>query len=118
MTTLYDLQKNDWNYFNVAVIEEFLYNPRELILTVFFKKNELTCLLDFPSTPFIDLTYFIRPPMEIFRPDTFHDKILFGTINETIDGTILSVLENIYGPIFFSNTTWPDSILFYLYYKK
>lgn len=112
MTTLYDLKESDWTEDNCLVIRNFIIEPSEMVLTVYFDDDNLQCLLDFPDTPFIDLTYFIREANDIFKIETFHDKITFGTVNSSVEGSLLSVLENVYAPFFFNNTTWPDSILF------
>lgn len=36
---------------------------------------------------------------------------MFGTVDTTVEGSLLAVLENVYAPVFFNATTWPDSIL-------
>lgn len=111
ITTLYDLRETDWTDENYAVIREFFIDPKHPVLTVYFEEDTLRCLLDFPETPIVDLTYFYREPNEIFRVDTFHDRISFGTVDDSVEGSILKILESIYSPIFFNITTWPDSIL-------
>lgn len=59
---------------------------------------------DFPLAPVDDLTYFLRQPGERFRADTFNDRITFGTVHADIDGTMLTVLERAFAPIFFGHT--------------
>lgn len=111
MTTLYDLRESDWKENHDVVIREFFLNPKKMILTVYFDGNDLECLLDFPDTSYVDLTYFLRDPMEIFEVETFHDKITFGTVHDNVEGSILKVIENVYAQVFFHIKTWPDSIL-------
>lgn len=58
---------------------------------------------------------------DIINVENFHETVMFGTVDTTVEGSLLSVLENVYAPIFFNATTWPDSILtkfflnFYIY---
>lgn len=111
MTTLYDLRESDWNEEHDVVIREFFLNPQQMLLTIYFEGDDLMCASDFPETPYVDLTYFLREPMEVYDVDTFHDKVTFGTIHENVEGSILKVLENVYAQVFFNIKTWPDSIL-------
>lgn len=111
MTTLYDLEDTDWNESHFEIIKSFIFNTDQIVLTVYFYGDDLRCSLDFPTTPISDLTYFIRKPFDILTPENFHDNITFGTVNDSIEGSLLKVLENVYAPIFFNITSWPDSIL-------
>lgn len=111
MTTLYDLKESDWNETHDVVIQEFFLNPKQMVLTVYFDGDHLQCSAEFPDTPYVDLTYFLREPMEVFDVETFHDKITFGTVHDNVEGSILKVLENVYAQVFFNIKTWPDSIL-------
>lgn len=43
--------------------------------------------------------------------ENFYDSVMFGTLDTTVEGSLLAVLENVYAPVFFNATTWPDSIL-------
>ena len=111
MTTLYNLREDDWSDCNYKVIKKFFLNPRHPVLSVFFEGNDLACVLGLPETRFQDMTYFLREPNEVFDVDTFHDRINFGTVNESVEGWMLKILEGIFAPVFFSENTWPDSIL-------
>jgi hypothetical protein len=57
------------------------------------------------------MTYFLKDSSDIITSENFYEVITFGTINDNIEGTMLNVLEHVYAPIFFSETSWPDSIL-------
>lgn len=116
MTTLYDLRETDWKEEHDLIIQEFFLNPKQIILAVYFNCDDLQCSAEFPDTPYVDLTYFLREPMEVFDVETFHDKITFGTVHDNVEGSILKVLENVYAQVFFNIKTWPDSIL-YLFSK-
>ena len=110
-TTLSSLKEDNWNDQCISDIREFFYDPGILTLTIFFKDDILKTSLGFPTIPVYELSYFIREPDEIFTIDNFHSKILFGTINDQVEGNILTLMENIFAPIFFKIDFWPDSIL-------
>lgn len=73
--------------------------------------DELTCSTDVPTCPIVDLMYFIREPNHRFEVKDFYDTIIFGTIDDNTDGSMLNIIQEVYAPMFFSLTNWPDSIL-------
>lgn len=110
MTTLYDLREDDWTEENYETIREYLLNPSYPLLTIYFDADNLCCMLEIPDKPFLDMTYFLREtPGEIFEVETFHDNIMFGTMHEAIEGSLLKVIENVYAPYFMQIESWPDS---------
>ena len=114
-TTLSHLKKDDWSDQCILDIREFFYNPRVMVLTIFFKNDVLMTCLGFPDLPVYELTYFVRQPEEIFTKDNFHSNILFGTINDQIEGNILTLIGNVFAPIFYKIDYWPESILNFIY---
>nr|CAD7392463.1 unnamed protein product [Timema cristinae] len=110
-TTLFDLQEIDWNEDVYKVIRDFFINPTECILTIFFDEDKLSAKLGFPSKPAHDMTYFMKEPTDSITPTNFYKVINFGTIGPHVEGSILNVMENVYAPMFFNTTSWPDSIL-------
>lgn len=46
-----------------------------------------------------------------FTVQNFHDEIIFGTINGSIEGSLLHVIENVYAPALLYAQNWPDSTL-------
>lgn len=111
MTTLYDLREEDWTDNNYEVIREFLLSPKYPLLAIYFDGDDLCCSLDIPETPFVDMTYFLRENAEIFEVESFHDNIMFGTLHEDVEGSLLKVMQHVYSPYFFQIESWPDSIL-------
>lgn len=109
MVTLYDLRESDWTEQHEQVIVEYIIDITQPILSAYFEEDNLKVLLGFPTSPYIDLCYFLRDPMDVFNLETFHDKIIFGTVNDNIEGSILSVIEDVFAPYFFNIKTWPDS---------
>lgn len=109
ITTLYDLREEDWNDEAIHGIEEWLLEPRDLILCIYFRGIKLKAASAVPLIPVYDLTYFIRPPDYVFKAETFHEDITFGTFVDSVESNLIQVLEMVYAPYFFAITTWPDS---------
>lgn len=109
MTTLYDLRDEDWNQGTKDKIEEWILEPRSLMLCIFFRGEVLKASLDIPLAPVYDLMYFIRPPDYVFKVKTFHDDVIFGTFVYSVESNMIQVLESVFAPYFFAVTTWPES---------
>ncbi|KAL4710618.1 hypothetical protein ACJJTC_003254 [Scirpophaga incertulas] len=115
MTTLYDLREEDWNDEAKKGIEDWLMEPQDLILCVYFSGEKLRAANDFPFNLVYDLTYFIRAPDQIFKVETFHEEIVFGTFVDSVEANMIEILENVYAPYFFAVSTWPESKLLHLF---
>ncbi|XP_038214645.1 dynein heavy chain 2, axonemal [Zerene cesonia] len=110
ITTLYDLRDEDWNDETKAGIEDWITEPRALVLCVYFKGDKLKAASDIPLSPVYDLMYFIRQPDFVFKAETFHDDIVFGTFVDSVESNMIKILELVYAPYFFAIRTWPDSV--------
>ncbi|XP_045494772.1 dynein axonemal heavy chain 2 [Colias croceus] len=110
ITTLYDLRDEDWNDETKAGIEDWITEPRALILCIYFKGDKLKAASDIPLSPVYDLMYFIRQPDFVFKAETFHDDIVFGTFVDSVESNMIKILECVYAPYFFAIRTWPDSV--------
>lgn len=110
MTTLSGLTDSDWTKMCDTFISEFLYDPSISVLSI-YRVNGLIIEFSFPTVPVNELTYFVRQPNDIFSPEDFRERILFGSINDKAESHILNVVQNVLAPIFFNIETWPDSIL-------
>ncbi|CAG4949533.1 unnamed protein product [Colias eurytheme] len=110
ITTLYDLRDEDWNDETKAGIEDWITEPRALILCIYFKGDKLKAASDIPLSPVYDLMYFIRQPDFVFKAETFHDDIVFGTFVDSVESNMIKILELVYAPYFFAIRTWPDSV--------
>lgn len=111
MTTLRDLEPNDWNPSVISVIQEFIQYPEERILSIYYYGDNLVGSLHFPTVPVEELTYFVRTGDVTFSVANFSDSIVFGTSNSNVESTISRLMETMLAPSFFTITTWPDSIL-------
>ena len=67
--------------------------------------------LQIPPFPLNQLTYFIkRDPAVQVTPDNFAHQVQYGTVMGGHIESLLRMMAGIYAPIFFENTSWPDSI--------
>lgn len=110
MTILYGLEPSDWNERCDLVIRNWLIDITQPLLTIFFL-DDLECELGVPHRSVRDMSYFLREPNQCFQVESFYDTIIFGTIDEDIDGSILSIIRDVYGPKLLASKNWPDSIL-------
>nr|XP_049696661.1 dynein axonemal heavy chain 2 [Helicoverpa armigera] len=110
MTTIYDLRPEDWTEDAIQHIEEWILEPKNLILCIYFKGDKLKAGPEIPTSPVYDLTYFLRPPDFVFKAETFHDDIIFGTFIDSIESNVINMMEFVYAPYFFAVNTWPDSV--------
>jgi len=110
MTTLNGLRDSDWTKTCDIFISEFFQDPSILVLSI-YRMNGLIIEFSFPTMAVHEMSYFVREPDEIFQPENFRERILFGTTNDKVESHILSVMQNVLAPIFFTIETWPDSIL-------
>lgn len=111
VTTLYNLQKSDWNSQCETVIRSWFIDQSQTVMTIYFIGDELVCDTDVPIVPVKDLTYFLREPNQRFEADKIQDTLVFGTIGDHIEGSILQLVRDIYGPMLLNSENWPDSIL-------
>ncbi|KAK9890592.1 hypothetical protein WA026_011959 [Henosepilachna vigintioctopunctata] len=109
-TTLYDLRPEDWTFEHDSIISEFFVNVSEILMMIYFDQNNLCVTLGVPEVPFIDATYFYREPNQVFTVKNFHDTINFGTVDNNVEGCLLAVMQNVYAPVFFHTSHWPDSV--------
>ncbi|KAL6445587.1 hypothetical protein ACFW04_000846 [Cataglyphis niger] len=111
MTTLSGLKDSDWTWRCDMDIQEFFQNPSIPVLCIYHVDGDLTTEFSFPTLPVHELTYFVRQPNEILYPENFRERILFGSLNDRIEDHILSVIQDVFAPIFFTIETWPDMYL-------
>ena len=64
-----------------------------------------------PSYQVDQLTYFIKhESAKEITPENFLKVIQYGTVKGAHIESLLRVMMGIYAPVFFENTSWPDSI--------
>ncbi|XP_055614555.1 dynein axonemal heavy chain 2, partial [Uranotaenia lowii] len=111
MIFLFDYDKNDFSEDVAEIVKLWLTDANNPLLFIFYDGDILSASLTYPQYPFNDLMYFMRQPDQLFNEtDRFHDDIMFGTIHSDIEGTLLVLLEQVYGPLILSNTEWSDNV--------
>jgi len=111
-TTLFDLHDDDWTPDVQNVIKDYFLNKSAEVLSIYFDGITLKAALGFPSVPVQDMTYFLKDAIDTVSPESFNEVITFGTTNDSIEGTMLSVVEHVYAPILSNEKSWPESILY------
>lgn len=89
------------------IIREYFRNPSYTILTIFYDGMEYRAHLDFPSCVNRGFTYFLRSSWQIYTVDNFMSTVLYGSLNNNMENSILKFMENIYAPIAISHKDWP-----------
>ncbi|XP_057654894.1 dynein axonemal heavy chain 2 isoform X2 [Diorhabda carinulata] len=111
MTTLYNLHEEDWTEQNSIVIKKWFRDVTLPLLCVYYKNDQLICSHTLPDGPFaVDMMYFLREASQEFQVNTFHDNIIFGTVGDNIEGSLLELIRDIYFPMLLSTEKWPDSV--------
>lgn len=110
MTILQDLKDDDWNNVCESIIRQWIMDVNLVFLFVFYDKQNLTVDFTFPTIPVNDVMYFMRDPQLMFTLDTFHDDVTFGRIQDDVDGTLLTLIEKVYAPVFFGKTDWSENV--------
>ncbi|XP_075210256.1 dynein heavy chain 2, axonemal kl-2 [Lycorma delicatula] len=94
-----------------TVIAEFLTDPENITLTIYYDKQTLVAHLGMPNVQVGDLTYFIKEQEGVtITEENFFNHILFGTINNVVEGALLEALETVFAPTIFNIKQWPDSV--------
>ncbi|XP_069686166.1 uncharacterized protein [Periplaneta americana] len=109
-TTLFDLREDDWTLEVEDVIKEYFMTKNAEVLSIYFDNLTLMASLGFPAVPIKDMTYFLKEPTDVITPDNFYEVITFGTTNDNVESTMLNILQHVYAPVFFNETTWPDNV--------
>ncbi|XP_058126202.1 dynein axonemal heavy chain 2-like [Anopheles ziemanni] len=111
MIILFDYDDEDFNEEAAEVIKLWLADANNPLLFIFYDGNRLTASLAFPLCPINDLMYFMREEEQLFSAlDRFHDDILFGTLHGDIEGSLLVLLEQVYGPMILANVDWSENV--------
>lgn len=65
-----------------------------------------------PNYTVEQLSYFIKgEQIAEVTVDNFHRVVQYGSVKGMHIESLLRMMSGIYAPIFFENTSWPDSIL-------
>ncbi|XP_055542595.1 dynein axonemal heavy chain 2-like [Wyeomyia smithii] len=111
MVFLFDYDENEFGDSVAKVARQWLLDVTLPMLFIFYDGDTLSASVGFPLCPFNDMMYFMRKPEQLFNVvERFHDDIMFGTLHNDIEGTLLARLEQFYGPLFLSNAQWTENV--------
>lgn len=110
MTILQGIEDNHWNTECDALLKQWIMDINSILIFIFFDKEKLIVSFTFPMMPVYDIVYFLRDPQHIFTLDNFHDEVTFGHIQDDVDGTLLTLIEKIYAPVFFGKNDWSENV--------
>lgn len=101
-----------WTEAYLATVDRFILEPQPLLVAYLDGVNGLMVDLAIPYGPVTQLTYFVKKGEQIdLRADNFLTVVQYGTVMGGHIESLLQLMTGIYAPIFFENTSWPDSIL-------
>uniref|UniRef100_A0A182PB45 Dynein heavy chain tail domain-containing protein n=1 Tax=Anopheles epiroticus TaxID=199890 RepID=A0A182PB45_9DIPT len=111
MIILFDYDDDDFNEEVAETVKLWLTDVNNPLLFIFYDGNRLSASLAFPLCPINDLMYFMREQEQLFNVlEQFHDDIMFGTLHGDIEGSLLVILEQVYGPMILSNADWSENV--------
>ena len=107
------LQPDMWTTEHDDIILKFLKDCTVRLLVAYVDKllGTLQVSTAVPSSPPEEMTYIIRYENAVVTPDNIETKLQFGLIRSNHVESLLRVMTNVYAPLFFGNSSWPDSIL-------
>ena len=109
---LNDVSPDMWNETHDTAMNEFICNGQRLLVAYLDSINGFMLEYQVPSVPLQQLTYFIkREGASNVTPNNFLEVVQYGTVMSGHIESLLRLMGGIYAPIFFENTSWPDSIL-------
>lgn len=110
--TLIDVHEDDWNADVENVIKDYFLSKSAWILSIYFDDVTLAASLGSPTVPVKYLMYFVKDPTDFITPENFYEVVTFGTAPDSIAGAMLDVLQHVFAPRYFMNTSWPSGILY------
>ena len=110
--TVSQLKADMWTVDHIGIIENFTRDTQRLLVAYIDTINGLTLEHTIPTNPVEELTYFIKcTNVEELTAENFCGNVQYGTVKKTHIESLLRLMSGIYAPLFFENTSWPDSIL-------
>uniref|UniRef100_G1MEZ7 Dynein axonemal heavy chain 2 n=1 Tax=Ailuropoda melanoleuca TaxID=9646 RepID=G1MEZ7_AILME len=100
-----------WTEEHDAILEHFVQDPSELILTIFIDPYMgLKLDLGMPVQTQNQIVYFIRCAPVPITSENFEATVQFGTVRGSYIPALLQLLSGVFAPQIFANTIWPESI--------
>ena len=104
-----------WTSEHYDYIEEFFKMENPFRLLVIFVDTQMGLVLDnkIPSHTVEEICYFIRKEGVALDSSNIDKEVQYGSVKSGHIESLLRLMQSIYAPLFFENTSWPDSILFH-----
>ena len=114
------LKPDDWKDIHEDAIRKFMDDPACRLLIIYHDPYK-GFVVEHMIPPYVveQLTYLIKQEgVKEVTTENFLKVVQYGTVKGAHIESLLRVMMGIYAPIFFENTSWPDSILclYSLYY--
>ena len=102
-----------WTSEHDEIIKSFLVNDDEQRMLVFYMDSNkgLTVARYIPLHQVDQLFYMIRRRDCVITPENFTKTVQYQLVRSNYIESLLRLMSGVYGPMFFQNKTWPDSIL-------
>ena len=100
-----------WTEEHEEKLSSFVNEPAERLLVVYVDPiNGLTVANAIPPHPVDEIAYFARIGSGVVvTPENFVRTVHYGTLRSNYTESLLKTMQNMYGPMFFQNATWPES---------
>ncbi|XP_064639639.1 dynein axonemal heavy chain 2-like isoform X2 [Lineus longissimus] len=101
-----------WQDKHDDMMDIFIENSHRLLVVYLDSINGLVMEHNIPTHSVDQLTYFIKTEKQEgpISHDVFLKTVQYGTVRANHIESLLRLMMGIYAPIFFENTSWPDSI--------
>ncbi|KAL5251273.1 hypothetical protein ACHWQZ_G016836 [Mnemiopsis leidyi] len=110
-TCLPGLTQDMWQETHYSAIYRFFCDENCRILVSYIDKNMgLVCDNNVPTSQPEQVSYFIKLEPVKLSKSNFHSSVTYGTCNSDYMHALLGTMHSIYAPVFFKNTTWPESV--------
>lgn len=108
---LSEVTKDDWTTEHDLHLANYVRDPSQKVLIVYSDKERGLQVRDsFPTTPVSELCYFLKMADQVVSKENLLQVVQFGTLIPDHVNGLLRVMDAIYTPVFFANTTWPEGI--------
>ena len=110
------LKSTMWTDDHLETIKTFVKDVAQRIMICYIDPIAgFTISLACPVFQVEELQYFIRKDGAQITPNDIGKTLQFGKIRGNYIESLLRMMSNVYGPQFFKNTIWPESILLCIY---
>ncbi|KAM8972622.1 dynein axonemal heavy chain 2 [Pelodytes ibericus] len=94
-----------------AAIDRFVSDVTQQTLAVYFDpQSGLHVEPNMPAQNVEQLIYFIRKERASLTPENLEETLQFGSMRGSYIVALLRLMNGVYAPYIFSNTSWPESI--------